>query len=88
MHRNRTASLDAGLAEPLLPRSNGTLAFDEPWQGRAFAIAILLVEGTGHKWEDFRCWLIDAIADRPNQPYWDTWVTALEHFVQEIGSEI
>jgi hypothetical protein len=61
-----------------LPRVNGELAFDAPWQGRAMAMAVLLVERRGLAWDDFRQRLIAAIADDPDRPYWESWVVALE----------
>jgi len=71
------------LADPDLPRSNGELTFDEPWQGRALAIAILLVERFDVPWVDFRRHLIAAIDADPDRPYWDSWAAALETFVAE-----
>ena len=81
---NRTAAVAAGLGEPTIPRSNGTPVFDAPWQGRALAIAILLVERTGQQWDDFRRHLIDAINKMPDRPYWDNFATALETFSSEL----
>ena len=78
--------LDAGLAEPSLPRDNGTLVFDEPWQGRALALAVLVVERTGCEWDDFRRSLIASIQDDPERPYWESWVAALDRFVTERGA--
>jgi hypothetical protein len=82
---NRTPALATGLAEPSIPRSNGTPVFDAPWQGRALAIAILLVERTGRQWDDFRQHLIDAIDKMPDCPYWDSFAAALEAFTVELG---
>jgi hypothetical protein len=75
--------LDAGLAESSLPRDNGTLVFDAPWQGRALALAVLVVERTGGQWDDFRDELIASIAEAPDRPYWESWVDALERIVAE-----
>jgi len=71
------------LGDSDLPRSNGELTFDEPWQARALAIAIALVERLGLEWDDFRCHLIVAIDADPNRPYWDSWAVALDAFVAE-----
>ena len=71
------------LADPDLPRSNGELTFDEPWQGRALAMAIALVERFDMQWDDFRRHLIVAIDARPERPYWDSWAAALDAFVAE-----
>jgi nitrile hydratase accessory protein len=75
--------LDAGFAEPSLPRSNGTPTFDAPWQARALAMAVLVVEHAGRPWDDFRLRLIAAIDDDPERPYWDSWVMALDRFVAD-----
>lgn len=74
----------AGLAEPSIPRSNGTPVFDAPWQGRALAIAILLVEGSHRPWDDFRQHLMRAIELDPDRPYWDSFADALESFTAEL----
>jgi len=71
------------LADAELPRSNGELVFDEPWQGRALAMAIALVERFDLDWEDFRRQLVAAIDADPDRPYWDSWAAALEAFVAE-----
>ena len=81
---NRTPAVADGLAEPSIPRSNGTPVFDAPWQGRALAIAILLVERAGCRWDDFRRHLIDAIEQMPDRAYWDSFAAALDTFTLEL----
>ena len=66
-----------------LPRVNGEIAFEEPWQGRAFGTAVALVERLGLDWDAFRQRLIAAIEADPDRPYWDSWVVALDAFVDE-----
>ncbi|HMG26455.1 MAG TPA: nitrile hydratase accessory protein, partial [Acidimicrobiia bacterium] len=44
-----------------LPRDNGELVFDAPWQGRVLAMALAVVEERGLEWDDFRRRLIAAI---------------------------
>ena len=73
-----TSTRDAAFGETTLPRSNGELVFDHPWQARALAMAVLLVERTGRPWDDFRRLLVKAIAEEPGRPYWEHWVVALE----------
>lgn len=68
-----------------LPRSNGQLAFDAPWQGRAFAMALAVTRRPGVGWERFRSLLIAAIAAEPDAPYWDNWVAALEGLAAETA---
>jgi hypothetical protein len=69
---------DDAFAEETLPRANGELIFDHPWQARALAMAVLVVERTGRPWDYFRLRLVDAIGDQPGRPYWESWVVALE----------
>jgi nitrile hydratase accessory protein len=72
-----------GLAAP--PRSNGELVFAEPWQGRAFGMAMALTQAGVIDWEDFRQELITQIAGweaaaAPDERfnYYSCWLAALE----------
>ena len=76
------------------PRYNGALHFRNPWEERAFSMAIALAK-TGHfEWEDFRQVLITAIAeweaeharDDPSWDYYQRWLLALERLV--VASEV
>jgi len=67
-----------------LPRDNGELVFDAPWEARALAIAVTLVEKLGLPWDAFRLRLMDAIADDPDRPYYESWGAALESLVIEL----
>jgi nitrile hydratase accessory protein len=73
-----------GAAAP--PRRNGELVFDAPWQGRAFGMAVGLVERLGLDWGAFQQRLIAAIAAHPEAPYYDCWVAALERLVLDYGA--
>lgn len=55
--------------------------FDEPWQARAFALAVVTVDRLGLPWDAFRDELKAAIAARPGAPYFDCWLDALEAIV-------
>jgi nitrile hydratase accessory protein len=56
-----TAPLDIdGPAAP--PRSNGELVFAEPWESRAFAMAVSLYETRLFSWPQFQAALIARIA--------------------------
>jgi nitrile hydratase accessory protein len=68
-----------------LPRDNGELAFAAPWEGRAVAVAVALVERLDLPWDAFRLRLIDAIADDPARPYYESWAVALESMVLSLG---
>ncbi len=72
-----------GVAAP--PRDNGTLVFAAPWEGRAFAIAVEVVDRLGLPWEEFRTRLIAAISAVPTRPYYESWAAALEHLLVDHG---
>jgi len=68
-----------------LPRRNGELAFDAPWQSRMFALAAAVVDQAfGGDREPFRRELVKAIAAEPGRPYWESWTAALEALVQTL----
>jgi hypothetical protein len=64
-------------------RDDGEPVFDEPWQGRAVAVAVETVAGLGLSWEDFRRRLISAISDDPIRHYYESWLIALEALVAD-----
>ena len=68
-----------------LPRYNGELAFDAPWQGRAFALAVAAVESLGLDWDEFRRHLVAALEAEPDRPYYESWLAALESLVAGLG---
>jgi nitrile hydratase accessory protein len=82
-------SLDAATS---LPRSNGELVFVEPWESRAFGMAVALADQKIFSWKDFQGSLISAIAahqtiGHETQPYryYERWLAALESLVVERG---
>ncbi|HMF84374.1 MAG TPA: nitrile hydratase accessory protein [Acidimicrobiia bacterium] len=68
-----------------LPRDNGELVFDAPWQGRVLAMALAVVEERDLEWDDFRRRLIAAIAADPDRPYYESWTAALTDLVVDAG---
>ena len=68
-----------------LPRDNGELVFAAPWEGRALAIAVALVEQLELPWDEFRQRLIDAVDEAPDRPYYESWAVALESLVVGLG---
>lgn len=69
-----------------MPRRNGELAFDEPWQPRVFGLAAAVVETScGGDWEPFRQRLIAAVAADDHRPYWRSWAVALEDLLVSHG---
>lgn len=46
-----------------LPRSNGELIFDAPWQGRLFGLVVHLCQTGAFEWSEFKVHLIATIGD-------------------------
>ncbi len=68
-----------------LPRRNGELAFDAPWQSRIFGVTAALVETGLLDWPDFQAALIGRIARPDAGAYWDAWAGALGDLCQARG---
>ena len=87
------ADLDAALdAHAPLPRDNGELVFEEPWQGRALGMGVLVLQRSGATWAEFREHLVAAIARRPPvtgesvaSAYYAAWLEALEELLTVRG---
>jgi nitrile hydratase accessory protein len=75
---------DAPLDDESLPRDNGELVFESPWQARALAIAVALTEKLGLPWDTFRLRLMDEIARDPQRHYYESWGTALESMIVDL----
>jgi nitrile hydratase accessory protein len=69
-----------------LPRDNGELVFAAPWEGRALAMAIGVVQALGLTWDEFRLRLIGEIASDPACTYYESWLAALEDLLVAQGS--
>ena len=59
--------------------------FDEPWQARAFALAVALNERGAFGWDEWATTLSAAIADDPDRSYWLAWLAALERIAVAKG---
>lgn len=77
-----------------LPRQNGELVFNAPWESRAFGMAVALYEqGRYQRWDEFRERLIAEIAawERRHREqgapwnYYERWLAALERLLVEKG---
>lgn len=76
-----------------LPRTNGELIFEEPWESRAFGIAAALADKGVFDWRDFQNSLISAIADyekdhdsiKDPYRYYERWFSALEKLAVRGG---
>jgi nitrile hydratase accessory protein len=78
--------IERSVAEPggaPLPRKNGELVFEAPWEGRAFGLAVLLNQLGHYDWNAFRDNLISEIGD--DRAYYESWLSALEALVVERG---
>lgn len=85
------ATVDAALGDDTpLPRDNGELVFEEPWQGRALGMAVVALDRLGVPWAEFQRHLASAIATRPASEdetpataYYAAWLDALERLLAE-----
>ena len=67
-----------------VPRKNGELVFQAPWQGRAFGLAVVLNEKGTYPWDEFRAGLVDEIA-KGGPEYYESWLAALESLLLSRG---
>jgi nitrile hydratase accessory protein len=79
-----------GLAGPTaVPRQNGELVFGQPWEGRAFGMAVALSERGAFEWEEFRQVLIAEVARCEGAGdsfrYYEVWLAALERVLASRG---
>ncbi len=76
-----------------LPRKEGELAFEEPWQIRALALAVAAHDQGRFPWSDFQSRLVAAISEWEQTPpdqrddweYYQHWVRALEQLAVDQG---
>jgi nitrile hydratase accessory protein len=73
----------AGAAAP--PARGGDLVFAAPWQGRALAMALGVVDRLGLDWDAFRTRLVAEIDAHPHREYYESWLAALERLVLDTG---
>ncbi len=67
-----------------LPRENGELVFDAPWQGRVLGMALAVVHERGLEWDKFRQRLIAAVDADSARPYYESWTVALTDLVVDL----
>jgi nitrile hydratase accessory protein len=74
-----------------LPRSNGELVFQAPWESRAFGVAVALHDAGAIDYEGFRSRLIAEIAAHADGAaedggdYYERWLDALQQVLEEKG---
>ena len=86
-----TASAPLEIAGPAAPpRSNGELVFAEPWESRAFGLAVTLYDAGAFEWSQFQAALIAQIAAWARAhpagecfSYYRCWLAALESVLAE-----
>jgi nitrile hydratase accessory protein len=68
-----------------LPRKNGELIFEAPWEARAFGLAITLNEQGTYPWSDFSQGLSQEIATAEAagdvSSYYERWLATLERLI-------
>jgi nitrile hydratase accessory protein len=77
-----------GRAAP--PRTNGELAFAEPWESRAFGMVVTLYEAGLFDWPQFKDELIARIARWESAPsddwsFYQHWLGALQDVLSGCG---
>lgn len=71
------------------PRDNGELVFAEPWESRAFGMAVSLHDTGAFTWETFQAALITRITaaqDGPDFHYYRCWLDALQDVLASTGA--
>ncbi|MEM7126674.1 MAG: nitrile hydratase accessory protein [Chloroflexota bacterium] len=84
------ASMDDSIA---LPRKNGELIFEAPWEARAFGLAVALNEQGTYPWRDFSEALAREISEAElstgspdeSSTYYKRWLATLEEVVLAAG---
>jgi len=76
---SRITTIDEQMA---LPRKNGELVFEAPWEARAFGLAVALNEAGVYPWRDFSQGLAAETAALEQQgaqvSYYERWLETLE----------
>src|SRR5919108_3731208 len=82
----RITAMDARVA---LPRKNGELVFEAPWEARAFGLAVALNEAGVYPWRDFSQGLAAETAALEQQgahgSYYERWLETLEKLAVARG---
>ena len=72
-----------------LPRKNGELVFEAPWEGRAFGLAVAMSDQEQYAWDEFRQRLIAEISHAETggarSTYYERWLAALESLLLDRG---
>lgn len=75
--------------ELAVPRKNGELVFQAPWEGRVFGMAVALSDGAVYDWNAFRDRLVAEIAAAEEHgdgsSYYERWLASFERLLLETG---
>ncbi len=75
--------------EAAMPRSNGELVFEAPWESRAFGMAVTMNESGLYPWKEFQRRLAEEIAKAEatgaDSTYYERWLASLERLMVEQG---
>ena len=86
MSDNRVVDMGDDLA---IPRKNGELIFEAPWEGRIFGMAVALSEREGFAWDAFRDRLAAEIAiaeeEQDGSSYYERWLASFERLLLELN---
>ena len=89
MNRPADHGVSGMTGEAALPRRNGELVFEEPWEGRAFGLAVAMNESGAYDWTDFRDRLVEETAHDEGHGeqtgYYERWLRALERLALDRG---
>jgi cobaltochelatase CobN len=86
----RPDRLVANMTGPVaVPRKNGELVFEEPWEGRIFGMAVALHDQRLYGWEEFQRSLIATIAQAESRGedsrYYERWLASFERLLADKG---
>ena len=72
-----------------MPRKNGELVFEAPWEGRVFGMAVALSDNQCYAWDDFRDRLAAEIAAAEehgdDSGYYERWLASFERLLLDTG---
>jgi nitrile hydratase accessory protein len=79
-----------GLSDDLsIPRRNGELQFEAPWEARVFGMAVAMYDDRQFVWDDFRTRLVQEIADAEthcdDSGFYERWLGSFERLLLETG---
>ena len=94
--QTQLADVDHALAGSApLPRSNGELVFEEPWQGRVLGMTVVALERAQIPWSEFAHQLGLAVERHgydPGEPaaaaYYSAWLDAFEATLVGAGLDL